>query len=275
MSFPDHRASSLPSTIPPLLRHVGAPAIAPARDAGAERRGLYRVAVVRGPAVRIEVRRPDGTRLHGVVEDCSWSGAAARFSEAADPRIRVDQVGVVVVTSLRLPELKLRARVASADPLPGGGTRYGLQFIDQDELHAQVTPDWRRWFSRRRSQRFEPRGEFAATVTVTCRGKESRGRVVDASASGLGVELGVEAARAAVVARDVGVQLAFPGSGGTMRLRATVRGAKQGTPSVRIGLELVRDVMYETCRQRLEAWVERMRRDARARAAEQRAKPSF
>lgn len=267
MSFPDGRTRSIPLPRPSLLRLPGAPLGTGGGTAVGERRRFHRVAIVHGPPVRVEIRRPDGTRLFGVVEDCCWTGAAARFGYNADPNIRVDQVGVVIVTSLRLPDLTLRARVATAEPLQTGGTRYGLQFVDEDELHRQVTPEWRRWFSRRRHPRFEPRGELAATVTVTWRGGEARGRVVDASKSGLGVELDVASARSAVVAREVGVLLAFPGSGGTMRLRATVRGAKQGLPSVRVGLEFVTDTMYETCRQRLEAWTERLGAQARSSAA--------
>lgn len=273
MSFPPSPSRTIPLPLSPLIRPLVPSADVPARTApppfdgtrtlaapaAVSRRQYHRVVLVHGPAVRVEIRKPDGSRLQGTVEDCCWSGAAVRFGYTVDPRIRVDQVGVVIVTSLRLPELTLRARVASAEPMQSGGTRYGLQFLDEDELHRQVTAEWRRWFSRRRTPRFEPRGELAATLTIQWRGGQTRGRVLDVSTTGVGVELDVESARAAVVAREVGVLLAFPGSGGTMRLRATVRGAKQGTPSVRVGLEFQRDTMFETCRQRLEAWAERLR----------------
>lgn len=273
MTLPEDRARSIPLPPPSILRFSGAGADVGASQAVSERRRFHRVTIVHGPSVRIEVRKPDGTRLHGIVEDCCWTGAAARFGYASDPNIRVNQVGVVIVTSLRLPELTLRARVATAEPLQTGGTRYGLQFVDEDELHRQVTPEWRRWFSRRRHPRFEPRGECAAAVTVTWNGGQARGRVADASTSGIGVDLDVESARAAVVAREVGVLLTFPGSGGTMRLRATVRGAKQGLPSVRVGLELTRDEAYEACKPRMDSWAERMR--LQARASEQPRGPAF
>lgn len=266
MSPPEGQARSIPLPPASILRLVGGPEVRGARPSGAERRRFHRVSLVHGPTVRVEVRRPDGARLHGIVEDCCWSGAAVRFGYATDPKIRVDQAGIVIVTGLRLPELTLKARVATAEPLQSGGTRYGLQFLEEDELHRQVTPEWRRWFSRRRHPRFEPRGELAATLTVTWRGGEARGRVVDVSVSGVGVELDVGSARSVVVAREVGVLLAFPGSGGTMRLRAAVRGAKQGTPSVRVGLEFVRDTMFDTCKQRLESWAERLQLQERAQA---------
>lgn len=264
MSIPHGLSRSIPLPPSMLLRDPEGGAHAPTWIGAANRRRFHRVVLVHGPSVRIEIRRADGTRLHGVIEDCCWSGAAARFGYAADPNIRVDQVGLVIVTSLRLPELQLRARVASAQPLRTGGTRYGLQFLDEDELHRQVTPEWRRWFSRRHAPRYEPRDELAATISVRWRGGEARGRVVDVSTSGVGVELDLASARRAVVAREVGVLLAFPGSGGTMRLSATVRGAKQGTPSVRIGLEFVHDPMYAGCRERLEAWSEKLRLKAGA-----------
>lgn len=215
----------------------------------------------------MEVRRPDGTRLHGIVEDCSWAGAAVRFGYKDDPCIRPDQVGVVIVTSRYLPEVTLRARVATAESLANGGTRYGVQFLDHDELHRQVTPEWSRWFSRRRAPRFVPRDELAATLMVAWRGGEARGRVLDASVTGLGVELDLESARMAVVAREVAVLLAFPGSGGTLRLRATVRGAKQTSVRVRVGLEFLDDAGLAQARPRIEAWAERLRAKSQARVS--------
>jgi len=257
MQPPPGPTRTIPLPPSPLLR-AGAMKPPPRRDAP-NRRRFHRVVVVNGPCVRMEVRRPDGTRLHGIVEDCAWAGAAVRFGYNDDPHIRVDQVGVVIVTSLRMPDITLRARVASAEPLGNGGTRYGLQFLDHDELHRQVTPEWRRWFSRRRAPRFEPREELAATLTVGWRGGEARGRVLDASIAGLGVELDLESARQAVVAREVGVLLAFPGSGGTIRLRAAVRGAKHNSARVRVGLEFLDDAGFAQARTRIEAWAERLK----------------
>lgn len=257
MNVPESRPRSIPLPRASLMRLVGAPQLAPATVGAShtgDRRRFHRVVLVNGPVVRMEVRRPDGTRLFGIVEDCCWTGAGVRFGYAADPNIRVDQVGIVMLTSIRLPEITLRARIASAEPLQSGGTRYGMHFIDEDELHRQVTPEWRRWFSSRRTPRFTPRSELAATITLRWRGGEARGRVADVSVDGLAVQLDVESARAVVIAREVGLLLAFPGSGGTMRLRAKVRGAKQGTPSVRVGLEFIHDAMFATYRDRLEAW---------------------
>ncbi len=257
MNLPETRPRSIPLPRASLIRLVGAPQFATA-TVGAlhtgDRRRFHRVVFVNGPVVRMEVRRPDGTRLFGIVEDCCWTGAGVRFGYAADPNIRVDQVGIVMLTSIRLPEITLRARVTNTEPLVSGGTRYGMQFVDEDELRRQVTPAWRRWFSSRRTPRFAPRNELAATITLRWRGGEARGRVADVSVEGLAVLLDVESARAVVIAREVDMLLAFPGSGGTMRLRAKVRGAKQGTPSVRVGLEFVHDTMFETCRERLEVW---------------------
>jgi hypothetical protein len=244
------------------MRLAGAsPPPAPAHSApshSGDRRRIHRVALVHGPVLRMEVRRPDGKRLFGIVEDCSWTGAGVRFTHAADPNIHVDQGGTVILSSIRLPDITLRARVASTEPLQSGGTRYGMQFVDEDEVRSQVTTEWRRFFSTRRNPRFAPRAELAATITLTWRGGEARGRVVDVSMEGLAVLVDLESARAVVIAREVGVLLAYPGSGGTMRLRAKVRGAKQGTSAVRIGLEFARDAMLESCLPRLEDWTGRL-----------------
>jgi hypothetical protein len=177
----------------------------------------------------------------------------------SDPRIKPDQVGVIVVTSLRLPDVQLRARCASAHALENGGTRYGLQFLDEQELERQVTPDWRRWFSQRRQPRFTPQGELEARVSVQWRGGTAYARVVDVSTDGLGIEVEVEPARAIVLARQVGLLLSFPGSQGVLRLNALVRGSKQGASGVRIGLEFLADELCELARPRLDPWIERLR----------------
>lgn len=262
------KTGSIPMPLAPLVRH-GAPdspdAAANADDAeraAANRRRLHRVTLVHGPLVRIEVRVADGTVFTGIVEDCCWTGTSVRFGPMADPLIRADQVGVVVVASGGLPDLKLRARVATVEKLASGGTRYGLQFLDEDELHQQVTRPWRRWFSRRRTPRFAFAPNLSASLFVVWRGGEARARVVDVSLAGLGVELDVESARAAVLQREVSLRLQYPGSGGAMRLRANVRGTGSARVGVRVGLEFVEDAEFERHRERLAAWTEKLREEA-------------
>jgi hypothetical protein len=255
---------SIPMPLAPLVRSDPEPELTDEEREARNRRRLYRVTLVNGPLVRVEVRKPDGTKFTGIVEDCCWTGTSVRFGPMADPLIRVDQVGVVIVASGKLPDLKLRARVATAERLRSGGTRYGLQFLDEDELHSQVTREWRRWFSRRRIPRFELPARLTASLFVSWRGGETRARVVDASLAGLGVEMDVESARAVVLAREVGLRLQFPGSGGAMRLRAGVRGTGAARIGIRVGLEFMTDTAFEGYRERLAAWTEKLREAANA-----------
>jgi hypothetical protein len=168
-----------------------------------------------------------------------------------------------------LPDVKLRARVASAQPLENGGTRYGLQFLDKEELVRQVTPEWRRWFSQRRKPRFTPAGDLDARASIAWRGGTTYARVADVSAEGIGVEVDVEPARSIVLAREVAVLLSFPGSRGVVRLPAVVRASKQGPACVRLGLEYLPGEEFDAARSRLDTWIERMQgRDAALPASE-------
>ncbi|MBL8861667.1 MAG: PilZ domain-containing protein [Planctomycetes bacterium] len=254
---PKARSGSIPLPKAAIVRE-GAP-FALAQPSPDNLRRLHRVSLVHGPAIRLEVRRADGRKLVGVVEDICWSGVAVRFDLGSDPRIKPEQVGVVVVTALRLPDVELKARVASVDPLANGGTRYGLHFIDDEELRQRVTPEWRRWFSQRRRPRFTPRADLAAKVSVTWRGGSTYARVADASMEGLGVEVELGPARSIVLARTIGLLLSFPGSQGPLRLHAVVRGSKQGPDGVRLGLEYLPDDLLDLARPRLEAWIGRLR----------------
>ncbi len=229
-----------------------------------ERRRCQRVVHVHGPAVRVEVRCADGRRVQGVCVDASFSGAAVRFTIVADPALKVGQGGKIVISMLRMPDVMVRARVVSVDTVLGGTTRYGFAFMDDEELRQQLTPEWARWFSRRRQLRWRPQEELGASLRVTWGKGEARARLLDVSLGGMSVEVQIAEAHAIVIAREVSLLLAYPGSRGTMKLRALVRGASNSGPNVRLGLEYVRDAEFEVCQKRLEGWVERLQARAKA-----------
>jgi hypothetical protein len=256
MSLPSH---SQPKTA------IGLPGgLAPSRRTVDERRRFQRVVHVNGPAVRLEVRTASGRRVQGVCVDASFLGAAVRFTLAADPELLVGQSGKVVISMLRMPDLTLRARVVTSEAVSTGGRRYSFAFVDEDEVRQQITPAWARWFSRRRYVRVRPDEELGASLRLSWPNGQSRARLVDVSLGGVAIEVPLEQAHAIAVAREVNLLLAYPGSCGTMRLRASVRGATNIGLNVRLGLEYVRDAEYEHCRERLEAWTERLHARANA-----------
>lgn len=236
----------------------------PSRRPHDERRRCQRVVHVHGPAVRVEVRCADGRRVQGVCVDASFSGTAVRFTVAADPALQVGQGGKIVISMLRMPDVTVRARVVSVDSVLGSATRYGFAFLDDEELSQQLTPEWARWFSRRRHVRWRPQDELGASLQVTWGKGQARARVLDVSLGGMAIEVPITEAHAIVIAREVSLLLAYPGSRGTMKLRALVRGASNSGPNVRLGLEYVRDAEFELCRKRLESWTERLQERAKA-----------
>jgi len=238
----------------------------PPRRTSDERRRFQRVVHVNGPAVRMEVRTANGRRVQGVCVDASFLGAAVRFTLATDPALLVGQVGKVVVSMLRMPDLTLRARVVTVDALPTGAKRYCFAFVDEEEVRQQLTPEWARWFSRRRYVRVRPAEELGASLRLTWPNGQTRARLLDVSLGGVAIEIPLDQAHAIAVAREVCLLLAYPGSCGTMRLRAHVRGATNIGLNVRLGLEYVRDAEYEHCRERLESWTERLQARANAQA---------
>ena len=269
MNSPTGPLRSIPLPMASIVRSGDAAPRDLARPIPENRRRLHRVSLVHGPAIRVEVRRADGRKLVGVVEDCCWSGLSVRFVMQNDPRIKPEQIGVIVVTSLRLPDVKLRARVASAQSLENGCTRYGLQFLDEEELVRQVTPEWRRWYSQRRKPRFTPMGDMEGRASIAWRGGTTYARIADVSGEGIGVEVDLEPARSIVLAREIALLLSFPGSRGVVLLPAVVRGSKQGPTGVRLGLEYLPGEELDAARSRLETWIERMQaRDAARPASE-------
>jgi hypothetical protein len=201
-----------------------------------------------------------------VCVDASFLGAAVRFTAAADPELQVGQASKVVVSMLRLPDLTLRANVVTVDPLENGAKRYSFTFVDEKEVRQQLTPEWARWFSRRRYVRTRPHEEMGATLRVTWGTSQARARLVDVSLGGVAIEIPLAQAHAIAVAREVNLLLAYHGSCGILRLRAHVRGATNIGLNVRLGLEYVRDADYEHCRERLEAWTDRLQARAHAQS---------
>lgn len=255
-------------SLPPRLRPASATGLPggllPVQRSIDERRRFQRIVHVVGPAVRMEVRCANGRRVQGVCVDASFLGASVRFALADDPELLVGQSGKVVVSMLRMPDLTLRARVVTIDALPTGAKRYSFAFLDEEEVRKQLTPEWARWFSRRRYVRARPGEELGASLRLTWPNGQTRARLLDVSLGGVAVEVPIAQAHAIAVAREVVVLLAYPGSCGTMKLRAQVRGASNSGANVRLGLEYVRDAEFEHCRQRLAGWTERLQARAKA-----------
>jgi hypothetical protein len=221
---------------------------------GAELRRCLRISHLVGQALRVDVVFADGTKRTGVCEDSSWTGVGVRFAAAADPGLHAGESGVLSFRAHSLHDLSVRARVVTVRPLDCGGVRYGFAFDHEEDLRQQATPEWARWFSRRRHLRLKV--ERAQAVLRWPRG-EVPARVVDLSVAGAGVEIGLEVAHALVAARTVQVTLLVPGFQNPLRLSARVRGAVQGARTVRVGLEFVQDEAYARCRGELQAWSER------------------
>jgi hypothetical protein len=224
----------------------------------AELRRCLRVACVNGPAVRVEVRYSDGTSMSGVCEDMAWSGAGVRFAAHSDPRLLPNETGVLVFRAHRLPDVPLHVRTVSASALEDGNTRYGFEFVREDELQARITAGWLRWFNRRRHLRVAPGGTAGARAVVGWAGGESWAWLREASFSGVSVELPLDAARLAARARQVEVGFTLPGTADPMRLRASVCNAVMDGQVARLGLRFVEDAEFEVWRPKLEAWNESM-----------------
>ncbi|MHC4447767.1 MAG: PilZ domain-containing protein, partial [Planctomycetota bacterium] len=126
----------------------------------------------------------------------------------------------------------------------GDGYDYGLQFIDRDRLEGELTPELFRLFNRRGSYRVQPDPTKPVTVTVEVvpDGPRAHGRMVDISATGIGVHVPAAVEAALVAVSRIRVSFTLPTSDDPLCLEGIIRSRRLiGGEAVRYGILFMLD----------------------------------
>ncbi|MHC4108884.1 MAG: PilZ domain-containing protein [Planctomycetota bacterium] len=211
-----------------------------------DRRQQYRVQPDGPEALRVTIERTGRKAVAGEAMDVSVGGALVRL-EAQDVReltvgeqVRLHFTG----GQLNAPLVATATVVHRCDIDEGDGCNYGLQFMDRDRLEGELTPELFRLFNRRGSYRVQPDAKKPVTVTVEVvpDGPRAHGRMVDISATGIGVHVPAAVEAALVAVSRIRVSFTLPTSDDPLCLEGIIRSRRLiGGEAVRYGILFMLD----------------------------------
>ncbi len=207
----------------------------------AEQRAQYRKRNSKSQSLEATLRVPKWDPLRVELIDLSVRGACVRIAFAQDRNLKVDDVVELVLGSMMRSEVCTAARVANITRDGESHIRYGLEFLNINNLYAQLDSFYSRHFNRRRHMRVVPTLDRKVQVKARWAGEEVTGHVYDISQAGVGIVLSKDSsARVAEVAM-LELTLKLPGFEEPLIGRAKVRHRTALNQNTLIGLEFELD----------------------------------
>ncbi len=206
-----------------------------------DRRQQYRVQPAGPEALRVTIERAGRKLVAGEAMDVSVGGALVRL-EAQDVReltvgeqVRLHFTG----GQLNAPLVATAKVMHRCDVDEGGGCNYGLQFMNRDRFEGELSAELFRLFNRRGSYRVQPdpKEPVSITVQVVPDGPRAHGRMVDISATGIGVHVPAAMEAALVAVSRIRVSFTLPTSDDPLCLEGIIRSRRLiGGEALRYGI---------------------------------------
>lgn len=118
--------------------------------------------------------------------ELSVAGASVRVAFAYDPHLGVDDVGTLRIESAAGTwSIQSDAQVHERERDGEAAFRYGLDFVGESDLFAQLDSAAGRWFNRRRHPRARPELDHELPVKLAFKHYRSAGTIADISESGM------------------------------------------------------------------------------------------
>jgi len=208
-----------------------------ARQGTRDGRGAYRVPKQPGANVEVGILCEDGRKATGECVDVSIGGAGVSLPRTKDLElIEGTKVRVRVQHMSRARGIEANAEVVTVAQT-GASVRYGLRFVDVNEVIQQVDSFYARWFNRRRNVRVMPDFTTKVSGTVKWSDGELSARVHDISMGGVGVLATLDQVKPLKIKSRVEIALTLPNSPLPIVCRARIVGMKAFTKNVLVGLE--------------------------------------
>ncbi len=208
-----------------------------ARQGTRDGRVAYRVPRQGGANVEVAILCEDGRKATGECVDVSIGGAGVSLPRTKDLElVEGTKVRVRVHHMSRARGIEASAEVVTVAQI-GSNVRYGLRFVDINEVIQQVDSFYARWFNRRRSPRVMPDFTTKVTGSVKWSDGELSARIHDISMGGVGVLATLEQVAPLKIKARVEISLKLPNSPLPIVCRARIVGMKAFTKNVLVGLE--------------------------------------
>jgi c-di-GMP-binding flagellar brake protein YcgR len=203
----------------------------------AEQRAQYRKRNSKSQTLEAHLLAPGWESLRVELIDLSVRGSCIRIPFAKDRNLKVDDLVELSIGSMMRNEVKTTARVANIAREGETHIRYGLQFLNVENLYAQLDAFYARHFNRRRHVRVLPSLDRKVQVKLHWCGEEVSGHVFDISESGIGVTLTKDSSARIAEVQKLELALKLPGVEGVLGGSATVRSRTPMSQHTLVSLE--------------------------------------
>ncbi len=203
----------------------------------AEQRAQYRKRNSKSQTLEAWLRVPRWEPLRVELIDLSVRGSCIRIAFAQDRNLKVGDVVELVIGSMMRNEVRTTARVANITRDGESHIRYGVEFLNVNNLYAQLDSFYARHFNRRRHVRVVPTLDRKVQVKARWSDDEVTGHVYDISQVGLGIVLSKDSSARAAEVEVLELTLKLPGFEGELKGRAKVRQRTALNQNTLLGLE--------------------------------------
>ncbi len=218
-----------------------------------EKRRIYRVQIKEGVLVQATV---EGNMIPAELVDLNGKGAGLFVSSKHASEVEAAK-SIDLSFSLRgkPKSVSTRARVAWSKVVTseaGPGKHIGLQFLEPENLHAQLDTGFWSYFNRRYAQRVSPRQKTIEMQAVHLRGT-LKGWLADFSPLGFALELPRNVPVIALPGHSVDASFLIPGTNAPAEFRAAVvyRLAKKSTNRLGLAIAAEQNPGFDVLRQAL------------------------
>lgn len=210
---------------------------APKPATRAEQRAQYRKRNSKSQSIEATLRVPKWEPLRVELVDLSVRGACIRIPFAQDRNLKVDDVVEISIGSMMRSEVHTAARVANIGREGESHLRYGLEFVNINNLYAQLDSFYARQFNRRRNARVVPTLDRKVQVKARWGSDEVSGHVFDISESGMGLVLTKDSSARVAEVEALDVTMRLPGIDVELSGRARIRHRASLNQHTLLGLE--------------------------------------
>lgn len=216
-----------------------------------ERRAQFRVELGEDAGLQVTIPNPDGSPFSGQLVNVSADGAGAFFLTPDCPTLAVGQEVELVLASEDLTTpvtvvAMVRYRVEEEDV-----RSYGFQFIEIDQVEAQLSPGLRRIFNRRQALRVPPDPKYPVRVLLEgdAGGPRVEVRLADLSVTGAGLRLEPEAESTFAKTSTVRISLCLPDCGEPVNMTGNIRHRSLIDAEIHYGIEFDPELSEDFARQ--------------------------
>jgi c-di-GMP-binding flagellar brake protein YcgR len=206
-----------------------------------EKRSQERVNLPDAECLVIQIQLPEGEVIHGELIDLTIGGAGIRVPIEFGTMRAEDLAQLLIAHPLDGWEVNTPVRLSRTTPDGPDHILFGLQFINEGNLFAQLENAMARYFNRRQNSRVTPELDEQVPISLKWGPHRIHARATDISRDGVGLSVDLVSAMNFEVDIAVQAKIEFPGERNPIEIEATIRRIQRMEDRVFLGLQFEMD----------------------------------